>query len=195
MRDYRIPVFVGLLGGIIAIGAGFIVGDTYGPPGSADYTLYESYNRAMAILILMQAMALFGFDLRYRISLEKMERTAVLLAFFGWLGMAAGTAAEFWLFSDLPYGQANLRNTAFSFFSASSWLADLALLALGLRILIGKQLPWTFAVAMIMYLPLDIGLFIAGQSIFLATALTSTTLALLTLHKTTIKTGGGFLGS
>ena len=48
---------------------------------------------------------------------------------------------------------------------------------------------------MIMYLPLDIGLFIAGQSIFLATALTSTTLALLTLHKTTIKTGGGFLGS
>ena len=86
---------VGGLNGVIA-GAGGIY-NWRSPRGVLAMTLdslYESYNRAMAILILMQAMGLIGFDLRYRISLGRLERTAVLIAFLGWLGMAGGTASS-----------------------------------------------------------------------------------------------------
>ena len=129
----------------------------------------------------MQAFALVGFEAHYRNTLGRGGRAVVLIAVLGWIGMAAGTAAEFWLFSDLPYGQNNHRNTAFTFFSVSSLVADLALLVLGIRIFLGKQLPRTLAAVMILCLPLDIGFFLAGHSIFLATTLTATTLAILVL--------------
>jgi hypothetical protein len=96
--------------------------------------------------------------------------------------MAAGTVAEFWLYSDLPYGEDNLRNTAFSIFSISSLVAGLALLALGMRTLIRRQLPRYYSIVLILYLPIDIALFVTGQSIFLTSALVVILIAGLTLR-------------
>ena len=178
----QILSIVGLLGGLTATISIIIVGDTFGLPGSASYRIYENFNRLMAILIALEACAMIGFYFQQKDVFGNIERTALLIALIAWIGMAAGTAAEFWLYSDLPYGEDNLRNTAFSIFSISSLVVGLALLALGLGTLIRHQLPRYYSIVLILYLPIDIALFIIGQSIFLALALVAILIAGLTLR-------------
>ena len=173
---------VGLLGGLAATISIIIVGDTFGLPGSASYRIYENFNRLMAILIALETCAMIGFYFQQKDVFGNIERTALLIALIAWIGMAAGTVAEFWLYSDLPYGEDNLRNTAFSIFSISSLVAGLALLALGMRTLIRRQLPRYYSIVLILYLPIDIALFVTGQSIFLTSALVVILIAGLTLR-------------
>ena len=77
--------------------------------------------------------------------------------------MAAGTAAEFWLYSDLPCGTNNLRSASFTFFSVSSLIVGLALLVLRLKAFVRCTLPRWYAFVLMLYLPMDIALFIAGS--------------------------------
>lgn len=177
----KILAAIGLFAGLAAAVSIVIVGDTFGYPGSAAYRTYETFNRAMAIIIALQAIALAGFYLQKRGSLPRIDRIMIIIALVAWVGMAVGTAAEFWLFSDLPYAAANMRSVSFSIFSFSSLIAGLALFILGLRILLGRQLPFYLGVVLILYLPIDVFLFVTGQSIFLASALISVAIAGFTL--------------
>jgi hypothetical protein len=172
---------IGLLSGVVAAIAIVVVGDTYGAPGSADYRIYETFNRVMAILLALEACSLLAFRVKHVGEMGKMDRFLIAIALIAWIGAAVGTGAEFWLYSDLPYGVDNLRSAAFSLFSLNALIVGLALFVLGLRILIGRKLPNYFGIVLILYLPVDIALFVAGQSIFLASALTSIALAILTL--------------
>ena len=172
---------LGLLGVAAALVSIVLIGDTFGYPGSAAYRLYENFNRAMAIFIALQTCAIVGFGFRYRGALGRVGRFALLLAILAWIGMVLGTAAEFWLYSDQPYGRDNARAAAFSLFSISSLLGGLALLALGFELLRSRTLPRVYGAIMILYLPLDIALWFAGGSIFLAPALTALALAIMTL--------------
>ncbi len=95
--------------------------------------------------------------------------------------MAAGTAAEFWLYSDLSYGEQNMRQVAFSVFSLSSLLAGIAMLVLGIALFRSRILPRILSIAMIAYLLLDIALFFTGLSIFLAQAVYSIIIAVVAL--------------
>ncbi len=164
---------LGLVGAFAAIASILLVGDTFGYPGSSEYRIYENFNRAMAIFISFQTCALLGFNFQYGGALRRVGRVALYLAIIAWIGMALGTAAEFWLYSDLPYGEANMRDVAFSVFSISTLLGGLALLVLGLDLLLSRALPRYFAVIIILYLAVDIVFWIMGQSIFLASALVS----------------------
>ena len=178
-RDAKLFAAVGLFAGLAALIAILTLGDTFGYPGSAAYRTYEAFNRGMGALILLMAAPLASFCLQSSPSLPQIDRglTAILLA--AWIGMAAGTAAEFWLFSDLPYSADNLRSASFSLFSFSSLVVGLASLALGIRLLLARQLPWTIPVVFVLILPLDVLLFIAGQSIFLAATLAAIALSVL----------------
>jgi hypothetical protein len=164
---------LGIFGAIAAIAAILVVGESFGYPGSPQYRIYENFNRVMAIFLAFQICALAGFNLKHGVSLRRVGRAALLLAIFAWIGMVLGTAAEFWLYSDLPYGVANLRSTAFSVFSISSLVAGLALLVLGVDLFLSRALPRYFALMLMIYLAVDIGLWIMGQSIFLTPALAS----------------------
>ena len=162
---------VGISGGISAIITIALVGDTFGFPGTVEYRVYETFNRAMGFFIALQTCALLGFHFQNSRALRKVGRAALYLAIIAWIGMALGTAAEFWLYSHLPYGEANIRSTAFSVFSISSLLGGLALLALGIDLFLSQVLPRYFSVILMLYLVIDFGLWIWGQSIFLAPAL------------------------
>jgi hypothetical protein len=182
MKYIRTLSIVGLLSGSAAVISAMSIGDTFGLPGSAAYRTYENFNRLMAILIALETCAFIALYLRQRNVFRRMGRIAALVVVVAWIGMAVGTAAEFWFFSDLPYGADNMRSVAFSIFSISSLIAGLVLLALGLWIFISRHASRSFGVLMMLCLPIDISLFVADRSIFLASALASIAIAILILR-------------
>lgn len=176
-RLVQVLSIVGLLAGFASAISIALVGDTFGFPGSDAYRAYETFNRVMAILLTLQTCALAAFYLQTRNSLPRADWITAVIALVAWIGMGVGTAAEFWLFSDLPYGADNMRSSSFSVFSLSSLISGLALFVLGLRVLLRRQLSLGFGVVLMLYLPVDILFAIFGQSIFLAAALTTIAVA------------------
>ena len=175
---------VGLAAGSIALLAIVIVGETFGLPGSARYRTYESLNRAMGFLLAFEALSLVA-SYSWRPAGSRGAMKAVwIITLAAWLGLAIGTAAEFWLYSDLPYGESNMRSVAFSVFSISDLVVGLGLLTLGIMILRQKNQSQLLALPLIVYLPLSILTFVVGGSIFLAPTLVSMVLAVLVLSLT-----------
>ncbi|MAU00753.1 MAG: hypothetical protein CL608_26710 [Anaerolineaceae bacterium] len=180
-KHIQILNIAGLLSGLVAVVSIIIVGDTYGVPGTSAYQTYESFNRIMAVLILLESCAIAAFYMQRQHLMGTVEKILLSATFVAWLGMAVGTAAEFWLFSDQPYGANNMRSFAFSTFSVSSLIVGLSLLILGLRYIRNSQFPRYYVVFFLLYLPLDIVLFFSGQSIFLTSALFSILITTFTL--------------
>lgn len=131
----------------------------------------------MAILLALQTCALFAFFIGQGEMLGRLDQRVLTIALVAWTAMELGTAAEFWLYSDLPYGEINMRMTAFSLFFMSSLIAGLALPVLALRLSKTGILSRLFRVVLILYLPIFIALFFAGPSIFVAPALASIAIA------------------
>lgn len=145
----------GLVSGLAAIISIFIIGDTYGPPGSTAYQTYESFNRMMAILLALEACSLIAFYILYRGILEKTWQIAILIVIVAWFGMAIGTAAEFWISTDLPYGQNNMRNVAFSIFSMSGLIVGIGLFLIGVWILMRHSLNRYYGIIFFQFVELS----------------------------------------
>ena len=169
----------GVIGSVIAAIFIFQVGDTFGFPGSSNYLIYERFNRSMAFFLLLQSLAIFAFlsAVFAKLSPFGQRLAAVMLA--GWISMVIGTAAEFWLFSDLPYAEPNMRGFSFSLYSVGSLLAGITMMILGIRILLRRTVEWYLGLVLMFYLPLNIALFIRGDSIFLTSAIVSAVLGIL----------------
>lgn len=181
-RSYVKPLAViGLLGGLVALVLILLVGDTFGFPGSRAYQTYELFNRSISFILALQSCAILAFLTAYHDRLTNFEQGAISLLMGGWIAMAIGTAAEFWLFSDQPYAQINMRSFSFSLFSMGSLIAGFFMLILGFRILRGRRITWLFGVIFILYLPLDIASFIFDGSIFMTPAVGAIAIALITL--------------
>ena len=162
----QILSITGLLSGLVAVVSIIIVGDTYGLPGSAAYQTYESFNRIMAVLILLESCVIAAFYMQRHHLMRTIEKALIYTTFIAWLGMAVGTAAEFLLFSDQPYGVENVRSFAFSTFSFSSLIVGLSLLILGLRYIRNSQFPRYYVVFFLLYLPIDIAIFFLDNQFF-----------------------------
>lgn len=172
----------GLLGGFTALVLIAFVGDTFGFPGSREYQTYELFNRTMAFILALQASGILAFFIAYHERLTRFSERTLAMALGGWATMAIGTAAEFWLFSSLPYGEINFRSFAFSLFSMGSLVAGLSLFVLSVWIMRSSRLPRYMGASMLIYLPLDIALFVANESIFLAPALGAIIISSLALR-------------
>ena len=168
---------IGLLSGAVALILIVVVGDTFGFPGSAEYMTYEIFNRVMAVLLALQTCALIALFIGQREGLGKRDKRLLVIALIAWAVMAIGTAAEFWLYSDLPYpsGPAdfNMRRVVFALFFFGSLIAGVALLVLGFRLLKNGRPSRFLGAALMLYLPLFVGAFIVGPSIFVAPSLAS----------------------
>ncbi len=178
---------VGLLSGAAALILIVVIRDTFSLPGSAEYLTYEIFNRIMAVLLALQTCAWIAFLMVQREALGKFNRRLLMLALGAWAMMAVGTAAEFWLYSDLPYPNSpadfNMRTLAFAMFFFASLIAGMALLVLGLRLAESGTLHRLFVTVLVLYLPLFIVSFFVGLSIFTAPALASITIAGLVLKR------------
>jgi hypothetical protein len=167
-----------LLGGITAVPLIIALSRTgWGEPGTVAYQIYELLNRLMAVSLLLMASGWLGVVLVWP---GGTGRWAARLALVGSIIMAAGTAAEFWLFSDHPYGQAGaLRNSAWSAFGLGSLLLGVSATVLGASALRSKVWPRWSALLLAMALPIDLAAFFLIDSPFLASAV----LALVTGHR------------
>jgi hypothetical protein len=127
-RD-RILGLLSLLGGLLSLLLVVAFASTgFDVPGTAAYSIYETLNRLIALPLLLMACGWLGLALSLPFGAG---RKSAWLAFAASVVMAAGTAAEFWLFSDQPYGVwANGRMISFlAFFIASLVLYICATLA------------------------------------------------------------------
>lgn len=158
-----------LLGGITAIPliiAFMVTG--FGEPGTALYETYEQLNRLMAVLLLLMSAGWLG---AWRAWPVGPGHWAASVALIGSLIMVASNAAEFWLFSDLPYGVAgNGRDLSWMAFSIGSLVMDLGATLLGVAAWRSGRWPRWMAVFLMLALPLDVLSFFT-VSPFLASAI------------------------
>lgn len=113
-----------VLGGItvIPLMIAFVV-TGFGEPGTAAYETYERLNRLMAVSLLLMSVGWLGARLEWP---SGYGRWAASVALIGSLTMVAGNVAEFWLFTDLPYGvTGNGRDLSWMAFSLGSLVMDI----------------------------------------------------------------------
>lgn len=161
---------LGLIGAITAVLLIIAFAQTgWGVPGTPTYQSYESLNRLMAFSLLLMAAGWLGMVLLY---VHENGRWGAILAFVGSLIMVVGTAAEFWLFSDLAYSQgSNLRNAAWSTFGLGSLLLDVGAMILGVAIWRSRSGSRWRAVVLLLALPMDFTAFFLIGSPFLGAAI------------------------
>jgi hypothetical protein len=158
MNIQRAPVLglLGILGSLLWLGLNTVFSPDWGPPGTSSYLDYETINRLWAPafgLVLCGYVGLFG---RYRLGQIRLGRVSFGLVVAGLGVMIAGNIAEFWFFTEQPYGALNARS--FAWISVLlGWmvlLIGLALLAwAGLRL---RRLPGWAAGLFILALPASV---------------------------------------
>lgn len=185
MKRKRFIQLLGILcfvGGITAVFLIITFEQTgWDKPGSLVYQTYEMLNRHMAGTLLLMAAGWLGMV--FWLS-QGYGRWAATGAFISSLLMVVGVAAEFWLYTDLPYAQTNMHSTAFLLFGLSSFALDLSVMVLGISLWRSRLWSRWSALVLLFALPLDLASFFWLDSIFLAAAILAlVTGAHLTLTK------------
>ena len=130
---------VGLMGGVTIIIVTFLMGDTFGYPGSAAYQRYQTFNRVIGFALVCASFAFVGLYWSQRGVLPRLGKVAFILTVIGLAGLALGNIAEFWVYSDLPYVQPpnewNMRHTSFAVFSLGGLVLDIGSLLGGIILL------------------------------------------------------------
>lgn len=116
MTRERFLGLLGIIGGLLGIALSFGFAATgWGEPGTAAYSTYEQLNRITGVALLLMAGGWLGVAW---VMPKGYGRGGAWVAFIASIAMFIGNAAEFWLFTDLPYGDpTNARSL--------SWLAYL----------------------------------------------------------------------
>ena len=175
---------LGVLGSLLWLGLNTVLSPDWGPPGSTDYLGYQTVSRLWAVAFALMLCGLVGLYQRFPLSGTRLGRVGYRLAVAGLVVMMAGNIAEFWFFTELPYGSLNARSWAWM----SVLLGMLALLIgtalLGLAGWRGRALPVWGSVIFLVVPPAFFLMFftqlIAGAWLALAViGLTASALALL----------------
>ena len=184
---------LGLVGGFTAVPLiiAFAVTE-WGPPGTLAYQRYELLNRLMALSLLLMSAGWLGVLLVWP---GGYGRWGALLALLGSLVMVIGTAAEFWLFSNQPYGQtASLRNAAWSAFGIGGWLLIIGAMLVGAAAWRSGLWPRWTAVILILALPVELVAYVVVDSPFLGATILALTISLqlLATEKIPLRLGRPF---
>lgn len=174
MKSVRFWGILSFIGGITAVPLliAFLTIEG-GAVGTTAYQTYELLNRLMAVALLFMAAGWFGLWRMLKVN----GRWAAFMAFVGVLIMAGGTAAEFWLFSDLSYSEQNLRQAAFTAFGMGGLLLDMGAIILGT--ILWRKIHWPHwsIIVLLMALFIDLAAFILLNAPFLAVTLLSLTVS------------------
>lgn len=160
LRD-RVLGLLGILGSLCGIAlsiAFFATG--WGDPGTAAYRAYELLNRLMSITLFLMAGSWLGLALSMP---RGYGRAGAWLAFVASLAMMGGNAAEFWLFTDLPYGDpTNARSISWSIYLFGSLIQTIGATAAGIFGLRAGLWPMLGTYLLVLALPIEIFSFISG---------------------------------
>jgi hypothetical protein len=122
---------LGILGSLLWLSLNTVLSPDWGPPGSSNYLGYETINRLWASAFALMLCGYATLYARYPLSRARLGRTGFGLVVAGLVVMTAGNIAEFWFFTNQPYGVLNIR--------ALAWISVLLgmLALLGGRTLLG----------------------------------------------------------
>lgn len=170
MTHARILGLMGILGGLIGVVlVAFFATNDFGYPGTAAYRTYETLNRLIALPLLLMACGWLGLALCLP---SGAGRKGAWLAFVASILMAAGTAAEFWLFSDQPYGVwTNGRMASFKAFFIASLILYICATLVGVYLWRAESGPRPAAAILMGAIPLYIAVVFTINSNFLIPAL------------------------
>lgn len=161
-----------LIGGVAGVLL-FVAFSTIGwaEPGTAVYQTYEMLNRLNAFIFLFMAAGWLGAFM----VLEGNGRWAALVALIGTILYVVGTAAEFWLYSDLPYNPPNegwtMRHTAFTTALIGNLVRDIGAMIAGVFVWRSGLWPHWVALILLLALPLDLFAFMSLGSTSLVSTL------------------------
>lgn len=161
-----ISILSGLIGILLVV---FFAANDFGYPGTAAYRVYETLNRLIALPLLLIACGWLGLALALP---SGYGRISAWLAFVAAVVMVAGTAAEFWLFSDQPYGVwTNGRMASFMSFFIASLILYICATLVGVHLWRAKSGPRPAAAILMASIPLYIAVVFTINSNFLIPAL------------------------
>lgn len=157
-RD-RIPGLLGMIGGLLGLALSFAFASTgWGEPGTAAYSTYEQLNRITGVALLLMAGGWLGLA---RVTPKGYGRVAAWVAFIASIAMVIGTAAEFWLFTDLPYGDpTNARSLSWSAYSFGSLVQVIGATVLGIYAWRTNIWPKFSAFVLVMAVPIAVFTFV-----------------------------------
>ena len=130
-RKFAIPISIGLFSlGCLSL---FLLmsSEGFGVPGTSAYVSYEARSRLIPIPIALLAIGVVAAYIHLRTTIGRLGHIAFFISLSGVALMFIGNVAEFWFFTDLPYGAVNARSIAWSLFLVGS-----ALLLLGIALLV-----------------------------------------------------------
>ena len=169
----------GVIGGIAWLLLQSVFSAEWGEPGTAAYAAYERYNRLWPLPLLGMALGFAAVDGWQRHQLPTFPTNPVHLIRVGFLAMLLGNVAEFWLFSDYPYGAFNLRAYAWITFLTGMLITLIGLALLGRTILIARVLPRWSGTLLLLSLPFEVAIFFLAQRILFVTATLAIVLGVL----------------
>lgn len=181
MTRLRILGLISILSGLIGILlVGFFAANDFGYPGTAAYRVYETLNRLIALPLLLIACGWLGLALALPTG---HGRISTWLAFVAAVIMAAGTAAEFWLFSDQPYGVwTNGRMISFLTFYVASLVLYVCATLSGIYLWRERSGSRTGAAILMAAIPMYIAVTLTLNSIFLTPSLLAVVVGLVLLR-------------
>lgn len=106
-----------MLGGVLwPLWAGVVQGIGFGEPGSAAYERYELANRMLPLALLPVVVGCLGLHAAQRRSYGWLGAAGFAVVLVGFALVIAGSAGEFWAFSDQAYAMPNGRDASWTLF-------------------------------------------------------------------------------
>jgi hypothetical protein len=134
----------------------------WGAPGTATYRSYEVFNRLMALPLLLIGVGVVGVYLYQRHQLGLFGTAAFVVLLTGIVLMVVGNGAEFWLFTDLPYAQGNLRDQAWTLFLVGVLITLIGGLLAGIATWRARIFPRWSALLLPLFLPVGLASILFG---------------------------------
>lgn len=147
---------LGVLGSLFWLSLNTVLSPEWGPPGSSDYLGYETINRLWAPAFALMLCGYAGLYASRPLGTRRLGRAGFRLVLVGGVAMIAGNIAEFWFFTDLPYGALNVRSLAWIGVLVGWLVLHVGAALLGLAALRHNALPHWSAFLFILALPASI---------------------------------------
>lgn len=165
MSRVRLLGLLGIIGGLLGIALSFAFAFTgWGEPGTDAYRTYELLNRITGVALLLMAGSWLGLARRVPAGYG---RGAAWVAFIAAIVMVIGNTAEFWLFTDQPYGDpTNARSISWSAYSFGSLVQVIGATMVGIYAWRTKLWSKLGAFVLVMALPIAVFTFVFLSPIF-----------------------------
>lgn len=113
----RVSGLAAMAGGVLWAVWGVAVQSVgWGEPGSASYDIYELVNRLLPFVLLPVVVGFVGLHAVQRRSYGLLGTMGFATVLLGFVLIVAGSAGEFWLYSDQPYAMSNGRDASWTLF-------------------------------------------------------------------------------